>query len=211
MVTLKINIEGVEHKFDTIAKNASDLKTPLRKFGAHLRNRAIERYKAQDFAPLAPATLAKRAQKGLKGLEKKLSYSLKKALITPTVKESTRERRAALLAEFQNRRKREKSAIVPHKVALSFKQMLSLGTRMDKAIAKAISAPILGKLVKSLKITVDKGSVTLASRTKENWSGAHNEGDGHVPQRETVKVDSDDLKVFADILKEHMLLDVSKE
>lgn len=74
-----VDADGVYKKFDLAIDRVHDLDRPLRKFGAHLRRRAIERYKAQNFAPLARETLEHRAAKGLHSLERKLSTDVRKA------------------------------------------------------------------------------------------------------------------------------------
>src|SRR5262245_24816246 len=74
-----VGIDGLYRRFDTLADVSSDLERPLTKFGNYLRKRAIERARAQDFAPLAESTLQKRAQKGLRQLERKITRDVRKA------------------------------------------------------------------------------------------------------------------------------------
>jgi hypothetical protein len=80
MFTLVVDASGIEKKFDLAVSRVHDLDRPLRKFGAHLRRRALERYKAQSFAPLAESTVKGRAEKGLHSLERKLAGDVRKAL-----------------------------------------------------------------------------------------------------------------------------------
>lgn len=79
MFTVQVEVDGAIHKLDTLAESAADLEKPLRYFGEHLQRRALERYKAQSFAPLAEGTIDKRAQKGLQIMEGKLRRDLARA------------------------------------------------------------------------------------------------------------------------------------
>lgn len=80
MFTLEVTIAQAERKFELSAQAMEDLDEPLARFGAYLRAKAIERYKAQNFAPLAESTIEKRAQKGLRTLERKLGQDVRKAM-----------------------------------------------------------------------------------------------------------------------------------
>jgi phage gpG-like protein len=234
--TIHVNIDGLEHKLDTLADSAKDLEEPLRIFGGYLRQRAIERYKAQGFPPLAKATLEARADKALAGLENKLRQDLKKALKRqPQARRSLLEKlvgarvpegmaggsalskgAASRLAVYQEFRARHRKPSGDNKFEqmagakdLSLKQLASLDAREGRAIAKAVSGPILGKLVKSLKVTVGSGSVTLASRTVTGFSEIHNEGGtagrgSKIPKRETILIEEKDLDVLADIVLHHL-------
>ena len=233
--TIVVNIDGLTRKFDTLAESARDLDKPLKKFGGYLRKRAIERYKAQDFAPLAESTIAHRTEKGKRSLEKKLHKDIRKALAKeapPKVKQSFVERlmgaapvglvtapgraaraRMSVLAEFQRTHRRGVGGLAAGAGGkeLSIKQLASLGKREDRAVAKAVGKPILGSLPGTLEVIVGRGSVTLISKTSEGWTDVHNQGGsaGHgakIPKRETVKVEDRDLDVLGEILKEHMLL-----
>jgi hypothetical protein len=79
LFSLIVDADGVYKKFDLAVDRVQDLDRPLKKFGAHLKRRAIERYKGQNFAPLARATLEARGAKGLRSLERKLSGDVRKA------------------------------------------------------------------------------------------------------------------------------------
>lgn len=220
--TVVFEMDGLETKLDTLAESANDLEKPLRRFGGYLRKRAIERYRAQDFAPLAQGTVEKRTQKGLRSLEGKLQSDLRKAirraggakgsglaLAMASEARGVRNRRA-VLAEFQRRHGRSlKDRVEGHELAI--KQLASLGAREDRAMAKAVGRPILGGLPSTLEVDVGRGVVTLISRTREHWTDAHNQGDvvGHgarVPKRETLKLEEQDLDVFVEILREHHLM-----
>jgi hypothetical protein len=234
MFSVVCNIDGLVRKFDTLADSAADLERPLRMFGSYLRKKALARYKAQDFPGLATSTIEKRAQKGLRTLERKLNRDLRKAIGRARVEDAPKgilgrlfgrnipdpgaletrgvKSRIAVLAEFQKRHRPQgelaaRTGLKP----LSIKQLASLGNREDRAVAKAVGGPILGRLPQSLVVTVGEGSVTLESRTHEKWTEAHNKGGavGHgavLPKRETVKVDATDLDVLGEILVEHHLL-----
>lgn len=80
MFTLIVDADGLYKKLDLAVSRVQDLDRPLRKFGAHLKRRSIERYRAQNFAPLSRGTLEHRAGKGLRSLERKLSRDVRKAL-----------------------------------------------------------------------------------------------------------------------------------
>lgn len=240
MFTVTVEADGLRRRFDLVEEAATGkgLEPALRRFGAHLRKSALARYAAQEFAPLAASTLEKRAAKGVARLERKLTYDLKKAkgrawqsrrdqglaprgsimrtlsrltggdLPGEAAVANTRgvRNRFAVLEEF-NRRHRGGSG----GAALSNAQTRSLNAREERAVTKAVGAPILGRLARSLVVTTDSASVTLESRSHGKFTEIHNEGGtaGHgakIPKRETIKVDNTDLDIFKAILVEHHLI-----
>jgi hypothetical protein len=78
--TLEVKTDELDRKFDLAVGRVHDLDRPLRKFGSHLRKKALAKYKAQNFAPLAESTIRARAEKGLHSLERKLAGDVRKAL-----------------------------------------------------------------------------------------------------------------------------------
>lgn len=238
MLTVNLTIDGINHKCDTLADFADDLKKPLAMLGVRLKAKAAARYKAQAFAPLAAGTIEHRFSKGLASLEAKLVSDVRRAFGRArsaraprgllermvTSKEMQRatddalsasakgvQNRQAVLAEFQRRHRQlglEKSA---QGKALTLKQSESLSSRTKRAVAKAVTKPILGGLDRTLMIVVEDGSVTLRSATHQTWSEAHNVGAtaGHgakIPPRPTIFLEADDLVYFREALKEHLLL-----
>jgi phage gpG-like protein len=228
----KINVEigGIIERFDTLALSAAELEEPLKRFGAYMRKRALARYEAQSFPGLAETTLAKRVQKGLHSLERKLARDVRKAgarakkklgghALAGLLATQTRGsiNRLAVLAEFQRRHARQWKGRTGGLVAaanmkpLSIKQAASLDARTKRAVDRAVGKPILGQLTRSLVFDVQGGSMTLRSRTAEGWSNVHNKGGqaGHgakIPKRETIKLERVDLEVLSSILKSHLLL-----
>ncbi len=200
--SLYLNVDGLVKRLDTAAETARDLKEPLKKFGLYMRKRAVERYKAQDFAPLAASTLAQRAAKGVHSLENTLSSDVRRAVVreranAPKAKQSFVEKlmgkqpigivtahskgvtnRMAVLAEFQRRHSRGAGGLKERAGGkeLTLKQMESLSARTSRAVNKAVGRPILGKLASTLKVVVDGDTVTLVSLTKEHWTEVHNMG-----------------------------------
>lgn len=228
MIRLNVNVDGVNHVFDTLALNVSDLAPVLKKIGGYLRKKAVARYKTQGFAPLADSTVAKREQRGLKALEKKLSGDVKRAadksgkgasngLIAALIagQSKTVNNKRNVLAEFRARHRRRLSLRSQFSgQPLSVKQLAGLEQREKKAIEKSVKRPILGRLSSSLVIEVNGGTVTLASRVG-GWSDVHNSGGtaGHgakIPKRETIRLDNEDIPVIVEMLKEHQLLGVSR-
>ena len=236
MFSVVVKTENLDRKFDTLALAARDLRKPLGQFGGYLRKKAIAKYQAQAFAPLARATLEKRAGKGLQSLEGKLHRDLKKAIARARAPGQPKgllaqllggsigaqdlsaldtrgvRNRMAVLAEFQRRNRpggtlAQRADLKP----LSLKQVAGLNAREARAVSRTVQGPILGKLATSLVVEVEGGSVTLASRVKGHWTAVHNEGGtaGHgatIPQRETIVLEESDLDVFEEILVEHHLL-----
>lgn len=234
-ITVEIKTENLDRKFETLAEKSQDLSKPLRVFGGYLKKKSDERFAAQDFAPLAESTVKNRAQKGLRGLERKLLRDVKKAkerhkgalqnLLGAEVSirgsmSKGMKSRLAVLAEFHSRHHKNslkaslaKRADLP---ALTLKQALSLGAREDRAVARAVGKPILGRLRQMLKVEVGKGTVKLTDKTFEKFSEIHNAGGvaGHgakIPKREFLKLDDKDMEVFAQILKDHHLAAFSDE
>lgn len=240
MLSITVEVDGAARRFDTLALSARDLEKPLRVWGAIVRKKAVAIVKAQDFAPLAESTVAKRQQRGLRTLDKKLQGDVRKAMkrarlargpervgLLDRLLSSADARRAtedalssqtrgvksrqAVLAFFQQKHHRkigDRAQLAP----LSVKQMASIGAREDRALARAVGAPILGGLVHSYVVEVDGPSVTVSSRTHEHFTEVLNKGGrmGHgavAPARDTLPdPSSDDMDLFAQILVEHHLL-----
>lgn len=217
MFSVAVNIDGLVTKMDTLALSARDLDEPLRRFGAYMRKKAIAKYERQNFAPLADATVMARARGGRKSLEGKLYSDVRKAQRRQAARgERDKSRgtanRLAVLAAYQEQRGFKRAGIASGVLAeLTFKQALSLGAREDRAITRAVGKPVLGGLPRTVGFEVRGGSMTLASRTHEKWTAAHNEGAtvGHgakLPERRTIEVEGVDLVVLQSILKSHLLL-----
>ena len=233
-ITVEIKMEGLQHKFETLAEKSQDLKPALAKFGAHLKNKAKQKIAEQDFPPLADSTLQKRRQTGLRTLRGKLERDLRKAqgraskvslsgkftkikgVVTDTLKVEYRETRGvqtrkAVLAEFQRQTKQRQGLTARMDLKpLSVKQLAGLGSRVDRAVARQVAKPILGGLDRGLKAKIAGSSVTVTDETRGKWSEVHNKGgtaghDAKEPKREFLKLEDSDKKVFADILKEHHL------
>lgn len=233
MFSVVVNIDGLARKLDTFALRADDLEKPLAQFGAYLRRRALARYEAQAFPPLAESTIEARTRKAIHSVERKLTRELgradkraknkaassgvKDAFIAAHQSAKSRgvRNRLAVLAEMQRRFKRNWSGrttvdsmgLQP----LSIKQMASLDARVQRAVDRAESRPILGQLPHTLVVDVSGGAVTLMSRTHEKWSAAHNEGasvgnGAQLPKRETVVLEPRDVDVLIAILKSYLLM-----
>ncbi len=210
---------GMNRKLDTCAELASDLDAPLRKFGAHLRRKAIAKYKSQNFAPLAASTIEKRAQKGIRSMGKKLALAAQKAVGTQGglqgvlgALSKTAGRRVAVLAEFHKMHRRKLSLRAQaNGVTLSLSQQVSLAKRTVRAVQKAIDRPILGTLPATLETDVERGTVTLRSHTRQPFTDTHNVGGsaGHgarEPERKTLEIEDSDIAVLTELLIEHALL-----
>lgn len=240
---VSVDIDGVIWKMDTLALGASDLDKPLAIFGGYMKKKAIERYKAQAFAPLAETTLKARAQRGIQSMERKLQSDVRRAfkrarksrgraprgLLGSILSDRAAERamedvlssqtrgaqnRMAVLAAFQDKHRRGLKEKVNAK-PLSIKQSASLDARTARAVARSVGRPILGGLPRTLQVTVNKGEMTLRSRTHQEWSEAHNEGAtvGHgakLPKRQTIVFEDSDKDVLVSILKDHLLIPIQK-
>lgn len=239
--SVSVELDGLNWKCDTLADTAADLEVPLRILGAHLKKKALARYKAQAFAPLAQATIEKRALGGLRSLEHKLKRDVRRAFkrarlargparggllqqifssaaarhaADDALGQSTRgvQNRLAVLSAFHQRHGKHLGLKeLAEGRALTLKQQQSLDEREARAIGKAIGRPILGGLDKTLVVEVEHGAVTLRSATHQEWSEAHNAGAtvGHgakLPQRQTVKLEQDDIDFFLSVLKGHLLV-----
>ncbi len=230
MFSCTVNIDGVEHKMQTLALAAEDLDEPLRRFGMYLRKKALAKYEAQAFAPLADSTIKKRASKGMHAVERKLAKDVtrarrkagagQKGVFAELAASNSRgvRNRLAVLAEFQSRysrmhegRRNGVMAAAGDLQRLTLKQAAGLDARVHRAVEKAINKPILGGLTKTLSVDVSGGTMTLESRTHGTWSDVHNEGGtaGHgakIPERKTLELESHDIQVLISILKSHLLL-----
>jgi hypothetical protein len=168
-----------------------------------MKRRALERYSAQNFEPLAEATIHGRVKQGLASMESKLKSDLKKA-----VKRSSKERaprgflervfssgagrgldtalgvsrgaknRLAVLTEFTQRHRSAKNRLEAGADAkpLTLKMQQSLALRTMRSVSKKVAKPILGKLPATLEVLVSGAKMTLASRTGQHWTEIHNEG-----------------------------------
>lgn len=228
MFTLTVDIAGARQKIETLAERAEDLETPLARFGGYLKKRALKRYEEQSFAPLAESTVLARAGAGKRSLERKLFRDYKRAtkragdraggggIMGTLVGQASRgaRNRLAVLATYQRQHGFKLHALASGAGVqpLSVKQAASLDARTQRAVERSVGAPILGQLPRSLVVEVERDSVTLTSRTHEHWTEAHNEGatvgrGAKLPKRETIKLEPQDLEVFASILKDHFLLE----
>lgn len=79
MITLSVNVDGAVRKFELATIQAEDLNEPLTRFAKYWYARTKAHYEAQNFAPLAQSTIDKRAQAGLRTLERRLKRDVKKA------------------------------------------------------------------------------------------------------------------------------------
>lgn len=242
MFTVKINKAELERKLKTMAQNAQKPEQALRKFGAYLRKQAMEKAKAQSFAPLAASTIEQRARSGLKKLEKKLYKDLEKArgrtksntagvgliatlmgtsnLGLTAIESKGVKNRLSVLAAFQQQQgfKLNKAAEGRADLkSLTEKQQTSLGKRTATAVAKAVGAPILGRLPQSLVSEVQGGVLKFGYRTRTKFSEVHNAGGtaGHgarIPKREVVpeELSEHDAQVLEMLLKEQCLKNVEK-
>jgi hypothetical protein len=127
MFTVVVNVDGLNRRFDTLADSVADLEKPLAIFGGWLKRRAIDRYKAQNFAPLAESTIEKRAQKGLHSLERKLVGDVKKAL--RNARQSRQREPQGFLAR-----------LLQQKQSLALEDALSVGTRGAQNRLAALAA-----------------------------------------------------------------------
>lgn len=205
MLTIYVDVEGAVHKFELAAEQASDLTKPLKIMMSRLRKRAVERYKAQGFAPLAQSTLEKRAEKGLRQMREKLTADLektfgkvvaerqgKKGMFTRLFEGAegrttdavlaggarTVQNRRAVLAVFQQRHGAGRGGLMAVAAGkkLTLKQGQSLATRTVKQVQKAVNKPVLGDLAGTLFGSVNGDEGTLKSRTGHEWSEVHNKG-----------------------------------
>lgn len=224
MFWCKVNLDGVEHKMQTLALSAADLEEPLRVFGAYMLKKAKRKYEAQNFPPLAQSTIAHRVSKGMRSIERKLNRDLRRAgnklgkgVIEQIAAQSSRgyKNRAAVLGAFQRQHgfRLTKTGLDQRAnlQELSVKQAASLTERTARAVDKAVNKPILSGLVDTLNFDVSGGSMTLRSTTAREWSNVHNAGGqaGHgatIPKRETIAIEPVDLEVLASILKSYLLL-----
>ena len=239
MLTVQLDADKLYARFDSLGHSAGDVTPALKRFGAYMLKTARADYAAQDFAPLAESTLEKRAAKGLQRLEGKLRTDYRKAKLrahTQRRKEGLERSRSVLgqlldaatgadlvneRAVMQTRGVRNRLAVLEeyerrHRGGagggkLTDAQTKSLNAREERAVSKAVGAPILGRLAKSLTFVVEDGTMTLASHSSRHWTEIHNKGGtaGHgakIPARTTLKVDNTDLMVLRAILVDEMLI-----
>ena len=232
MLTAEVDWSQLKAKLDELQARGEDPAKPLRAWLKHLKQRAIERVKAQDFAPLAASTVEHRAQKGMRRVGAKLRQDARKALGRAQEKEprgflarllgvesrsvaavETRgvRNRLSVLAEYERRfGKRSGLTSRTDLKPLTLKQHLSLGGRIDRAVAKAVGGPILGGLVRMMKARVKGADGELVERSRGGWTEIHNKGGtgGHgakIPKRETLKVEDSDIEFGAALFEEHLI------
>lgn len=215
MFSIHVNIDGLDHKLDLASEHANKIDEPLKKFGQYLKAKATARLKGGNFAPLSTGTTHARVLKGLARVESKLNIELKKAKKRAAMKfgEGVVSKgvtsRLSTLSAFQSRNRRGGAPIAGAQ-KLSLKQSQSLTNRTQRAIKKAVSKQILGRISEVLEVIVGDGGVTLESKTTKRWTDIHNKGGtaGHgskIPQREYLKIEEEDLAILEGLLKEHIL------
>lgn len=191
------------HKLDTIANSAEDLEPVMKVFGTYMKQRAVERYRAQNFEPLKESTIDGRASAGLATMESKLRRDLKKAIGRTAAQRAPRsllerafasgagrsldtalgmsrgaKNRLAVLTEFTQKHRKGKNRLEAAADAqpLTLKMQQSLAVRTVRAVAKKVGKPILGRLPETLEVQVSGAMMTLASRTSQHFTEIHNEG-----------------------------------
>jgi hypothetical protein len=204
MFTVAVDVGGAVRKLETLAVSVEDLERPLKIFGDYMKRRAMERYQAQNFEPLAEATVHGRVKKGLASMESKLKGDLNKAVKRSAKRRPPRgllervfasgagrgidtalgsmsrgaKNRLAVLTEFTQRHRAGKNRMeaAADGKPLTLKMQQSLAVRTMRAVSKKVGKPILGKLPETLEAQVSGAVMTLASRTTRHWTEIHNEG-----------------------------------
>jgi len=202
-----------EQNFEPLAESTIDkraqrgLRIMNAKLGRDLR-KAEKRAKAAAEAKREPRGAAARLLAAIAGInEAELPAQATRGVVN----------RTAVLHEFRRRHRiggKDRAARLREVAGLStltLRMQQSLSMRTVRQVASTVGRPILGGLPQTLEVTVGAGTVTLRSRTREEWTDVHNEGGeagqgAEIPQRQTIKIEPSDLDVFVSILKSHILL-----
>ncbi|MEO9194596.1 MAG: hypothetical protein ABI445_13130, partial [Polyangia bacterium] len=173
MLTVTVDVGGLERKLDLMIDISTDLTPALRRIGGYLKAETKRRFAEQNFAPLAASTLANRASKGIRALDRKLQRDYGKAkkrawdgarasgnvprgLIARALARLSGAAVAQAAGVAQTRGVRNRLAVLETFRATHFKgttsakltekQNASLTARTQRAVEKAVGGAILGKL-----------------------------------------------------------------
>lgn len=212
MITLSVNIDGIERKLETLAETAKDLEPALRMFDGYLRARVRQRFASGG--PGWPERSAEDEGKrhradqvdalAVHKMQRKLEREFDRARRRRAAGKGTEaavERRYAVLKEFMRQAAGGAVGIQGGKDARREKSIAGLRQRFQRAAER--DHGILGKLASSIASTVSRGTLTLYSKVA--WAGVHNEGGtvGHgatLPARPFLFLESSDIDVLAEIL-----------
>ena len=223
MLTISLNVDGVQRKIKTLARTAADLGPALKIFNAYYKARLAERFASQGpgWAPRADSTEERHEHRqrqaqalAVHQLKRKLSRELKRAIRRQRLgkgKASSVERRYQVLKEFE---RQVVDGIMGRQLGAdrrTEKTVAGLRERRARAEAKA-SERILGRIPASMYSQIAKGTLTVDSRIP--WAGSHNEGDvvghgAHLPARPFNYLEAIDVDVLVEILVNRMLVAVS--
>jgi phage gpG-like protein len=223
MLTISLNVDGVQRKIKTLARTAADLEPALKIFDAYYKARLAERFASQGpgWPPHADSTEARHEHRqqqaqalAVHQLKRKLSRELKRAIRRQRLGKGTAasvERRYQVLKEFE---RQVAGGIMGHQLGADRrleKSVSGLHKRRARAEAKA-SERILGRIPASMYSKIAKG--TLIVDSKIPWAGSHNEGDvvgngARLPARPFNYLEPIDVDVLVEVLVNRMLIAVS--
>jgi phage gpG-like protein len=224
MLTLSINVDGIQRKIKTLARTAKDLEPALKIFDRYYRARVDQRFASEGpgWPPRADSTEAKSGQRERQAhalaahqLKRKLTKELKRALRRQRLGKGTAaaaERRYLVLKEFE---RQVAGGILGEQAGADRrleKSIVGLRARKARADAQA-SGRVLGRMASSMFSKIAQG--TLIVDSKIPWAGSHNEGDtvGHgarLPARPFNYLEEIDVEVLTEVLIRRMLVAVGE-
>lgn len=217
MLTIKVNAEGVERKFQVLVDSVKDLHPVLKAFSKVKQAEVQRRFDTggPGWAGLAAATKEGREQR--------------MAVATARVKEVAVKKLGSTLRRDVRRalRKSGSDAIERRRLALKLFHELYVGgqqtpardkgeQRIRESLTKRIgraesqaSTKVLGRIASSIKAKVSGGTLTLESSIP--WAGVHNVGgtagnSANIPARTFLEWTEEDLAALVYMFQERMLL-----
>lgn len=233
-LTLRVDVGGLERKFELLTDSAKKIDPALRAFDRYLAARVRQRFESSGpgWAPLAPETIEARKSRAAEVLGKKLGRDVRRSeqryrskfgehrddtlsqLLESRVVKKRRsaaaaiQRRLTTFAEYRRQLAGGSAEASLFEGRGADRQRVSLAARVQRAEARA-TGKILGRVALSFKSTVRGGRLTRESKIP--WAGVHNEGGaaGHgatIPARPFLFIEERDVDVLAEILRDRMLL-----
>jgi phage gpG-like protein len=220
MLTLSLNVDGVQRKIKTLAKTARDVEPALKIFDRYYRARVDQRFASQGpgWPARAESTEANQQRRERQAralaahqLKRKLKKEYRRALKRLQRGKGTATaigRRYLVLKEFE---RQMAGGILGQQTGADRrleKSVAGLRERKGRAEAKA-SQRLLGKMPSSMFSKIANGTLVVGSKFK--FAGVQNEGAtvGHgakVPARPFNYLEPIDVDVLAEILANRLQL-----
>lgn len=216
--TLALELDGVRRRFGLLAKSAADLTPALRTFDRYYRARVAQRFASEGpgWPPRTGATVARAgsatapAGRAAQEVRRKLSRAYASAQKRHGAGKLSEDRVASAHAALVELKRQRQGGTLGQQQGAAARLEQRVGRMREQAAGRAAGGRTLGKIAGSIASSIKAGTLTVES--KAPWAGAHNDGAtvGHgakLPARPFLFLDDTDREMFAEILRNHMLVE----